>query len=32
MKRQVINVKIQLVNFADYGVPQLRQRVLFIGH
>ncbi len=24
-------LKIQLVNFADYGVPQLRQRVLFIG-
>ncbi len=24
-------LKIQLINFADYGVPQLRQRVLFIG-
>jgi DNA (cytosine-5)-methyltransferase 1 len=24
-------LKIQLVNFADYGVPQLRQRVLFVG-
>ena len=24
-------LKVQLVNFADYGVPQLRQRVLFIG-
>lgn len=24
-------LKIQLVNFADYGVPQLRERVLFIG-
>jgi DNA (cytosine-5)-methyltransferase 1 len=24
-------LKIKLVNFADYGVPQLRQRVLFIG-
>jgi len=24
-------LKIELVNFADYGVPQLRQRVLFIG-
>ena len=25
------NLQIHLVNFADYGVPQLRQRVLFIG-
>ena len=25
------NLKIFLVNFADFGVPQLRQRVLFIG-
>ena len=25
------NLKVQLVNFADYGVPQLRERVLFIG-
>lgn len=25
------NVKVFLVNFADLGVPQLRQRVLFIG-
>ena len=24
-------LKVQLVNFADYGVPQLRERVLFIG-
>ncbi len=24
-------LKIKLVNFADYGVPQLRERVLFIG-
>lgn len=24
-------LKVQLVNFADYGVPQIRQRVLFIG-
>ncbi len=24
-------LKVQLVNFADYGVPQLRQRVLFVG-
>ena len=24
-------VQVHLVNFADYGVPQLRQRVLFIG-
>jgi len=24
-------LKIKLINFADYGVPQLRQRVLFIG-
>jgi DNA (cytosine-5)-methyltransferase 1 len=24
-------LKIHLVNFADYGVPQLRERVLFIG-
>ncbi len=24
-------LKIELVNFADYGVPQLRERVLFIG-
>lgn len=24
-------LKVKLVNFADYGVPQLRQRVLFIG-
>ncbi len=25
------NLQVHLVNFADYGVPQLRQRVLFIG-
>ena len=25
------NLKIFLVNFADFGVPQLRERVLFIG-
>lgn len=25
------NLKIYLVNFADFGVPQLRERVLFIG-
>lgn len=25
------NLKVFLVNFADFGVPQLRQRVLFIG-
>jgi DNA (cytosine-5)-methyltransferase 1 len=25
------NLKVKLVNFADYGVPQLRERVLFIG-
>ena len=25
------NIKIQLVKFAEYGVPQLRERVLFIG-
>lgn len=25
------NLKIYLVNFADFGVPQQRQRVLFIG-
>jgi DNA (cytosine-5)-methyltransferase 1 len=24
-------VKIQLYNFADYGVPQFRERVLFVG-
>jgi len=24
-------LQVHLVNFADYGVPQLRQRVLFIG-
>jgi len=24
-------LKVKLINFADYGVPQLRQRVLFIG-
>ncbi|HFS66785.1 MAG TPA: DNA cytosine methyltransferase [Bacteroidetes bacterium] len=24
-------LKVKLVNFADYGVPQIRQRVLFIG-
>ena len=24
-------LKIKLVNFADYGVPQMRERVLFIG-
>lgn len=24
-------LKVQLVNFADYGAPQLRERVLFIG-
>jgi DNA (cytosine-5)-methyltransferase 1 len=24
-------VKIQLYNFADYGVPQLRERVIFVG-
>lgn len=24
-------MQVHLVNFADYGVPQLRQRVLFIG-
>jgi len=24
-------IKVQLINFADYGVPQLRERVLFIG-
>jgi len=24
-------LKVHLVNFADYGVPQLRERVLFIG-
>jgi len=24
-------LKVQLVNFANYGVPQLRERVLFIG-
>ena len=25
------NLKIFLVNFADFGVPQLRERVLFVG-
>lgn len=25
------NVEVNLVNFADYGVPQLRERVLIIG-
>ncbi|WP_239352668.1 MULTISPECIES: DNA cytosine methyltransferase [Snodgrassella] len=25
------NVQVNLVNFADYGVPQLRERVLIIG-
>jgi DNA (cytosine-5)-methyltransferase 1 len=24
-------LKVKLINFADYGVPQLRERVLFIG-
>ena len=24
-------LKVELVNFADYGVPQMRERVLFIG-
>ena len=24
-------LKVKLVNFADYGVPQLRERVLFVG-
>ena len=28
---QGYNLKVFLVNFADFGVPQLRQRVLFIG-
>ena len=25
------NLTVQLVNFADYGVPQLRERVIFVG-
>lgn len=25
------NISVHLVNFADYGVPQLRERVLFVG-
>ena len=28
---QGYKLKVFLVNFADFGVPQLRQRVLFIG-
>ncbi len=30
-KQRGYNISINLVNFADYGIPQLRERVLIVG-